>query len=281
MRPYSLLLLLYNVLKTTSWTNILMIGDSNDRNLVISICDLYKGNGTNFGNEDFVSQNGVTSKSWCSKDHHFFYHGLNGFASFSKDTMKNWSDLKCDINSMNMTLFSLQIFGASDSPPYYLRLCSNGKENDGPYCDTKSRVAHGIDLIHKQLLDKKIDYIMFQSIGWDISYQPHISTIDESMIENYRNRINQLLELSPQSKIILRTQPVGEQYKQKTKIDQYNEKVVKKVAHEYQHNIFLIDLLLLNTNNWFNPTDHFHFTDDYLHRFFDILVITFDTIKQS
>lgn len=275
-----LLLLLSYILKTTQvWTNILMIGDSNDRNLLISICDLYRGNGTNFGNEDFVSQNGVTSKSWCSKDHHFFYHGLNGFTSFSKDTIKNWSDLQCDINQLNITLFSLQIFGAADEPPYYLRLCSNGIANDGPYCGTKSRVARGIELIHQ---DKKIDYIMFQSIGWDISYQPHISKVDDNMIINYRNRINQLLEIAPESHIILRTQPVGSEYKMKAKIDEYNQKVVKKVALEYKSaKIYLFDLLLLDTRNWFVPNDHFHFTDVFLHHIFDIMIISLDTIKQN
>jgi len=275
-----LLLVILNYIQKTKqdWTNILIIGDSNDRNLVIHMCDLYRGNGTNFGGDDFFSQNGVISTSWCSRDHHYHYHGYNGYVSFPKDTTTNWSDLRCDLYLMNITLFYLQVFGAADEPPYYLNLCSSGKDNDGPYCSTKSRITRGIELIHKQqLLDKNIDIILFESIGWDVSLEPK-ALIESEIVENYKKRISQLQELSSQSLLVLRTQPVGDECKTKIKVDEYN-KVIRKIIKEYS-NVFLLDLTILDTSTWFIPKDHFHYTDEYLHQIFNIMMITFDTLKK-
>ena len=64
-----LLVLVFHSHSTHTKPSILLIGDSNDRNLIVNVCDEFQGRGSNFGGTDFISRNGLQKHSWDSTDH--------------------------------------------------------------------------------------------------------------------------------------------------------------------------------------------------------------------
>ena len=84
-----LLLVLVFHLHSTSHPkpSILFIGDSNDRNLIVNVCDEFHGRGSNFGGSDFISRTGLQRHSWDSTDH----RGPSRFILFT-NTSRVWKE---------------------------------------------------------------------------------------------------------------------------------------------------------------------------------------------
>lgn len=164
--------------------SILLIGDSNDRILIVNVFDEFHGRGSNFGGADFISRNGLQKQ------------GFDGSLGAPIKTI-NFSDLHCELEYCD--LFFLQIFGSGEGP-YHLGLCNPSSQGfAGPYCNTTSRIERGLKLLNP------IDFVVYQSVGWDVAQKP---TNYSALFSNTIFRIQQITGLSSnRTQLWLRTVP--------------------------------------------------------------------------
>lgn len=219
--------------------SLLLIGDSNDRNIVTYFCDNEQGEGSNYGGNDFVAYN----SKWDSRDLHWTPN------SFLPNKTVNWSDLKCitELKKMQTLIYSHQIrqaemnytdnyqadnhhnedqtaspqnpsssnlfslylitvFGSSDKEPYHLGMCDpNFKADEGLnlYCDTGARIPRAIEVLRSKF--EPIDAIVFQAVLWDLNFL----TPQEHMV-NIEKRVKQIQDLVPSDTcLVLRTVPIN------------------------------------------------------------------------
>lgn len=254
-----LLLLLLLRSSTIEGVHILLIGDSTDRNTVISSCVHLHGAGSSFGGSDFVSRNGRTKKSWDSQD----IDERGGMeVAFPPANTTNWGDLTCWLPKFSLRISSLTVFGSGD-PPYFLGMCTKGPEDDGPFCNTTARIERGVAVLRAKY--GQPDTVIFQSVLWDIRVSEPFHD-PEPFLTSYRRRIQQLLRLCPSSFVALRTAPSEDLYRYHNHAEAFNSQVVRNVWRETNSNnasLYLFDWARhasrLNNQSLFTE-DHCHLT---------------------
>lgn len=178
--------------------------------------------------------------------------------SFPPNQTINWSDLVCTMPSWNLNLFTLQIFGSNDHPPYHLQMCEKSPEDNGPYCETPTRIHHGLTILKEKY--GEMAFVIFQTVGWDVACPA--GTMEERR-GTYGTRLREIRELAPRAKIVLRTVPTGVKTHRHDKMVEFNKEVVRGAARDFpSRDILLLDLLALfppeGDPAYFND-DHFHF----------------------
>jgi len=160
--------------------------------------------------------------------------------AFPKANTTNWCDLTCWLPELDLRLSFLFVFGSGD-PPYHLGMCAKSEEDNGPYCNTTSRIPRGVQVLQEKI--GKIDVIIFQTVLWDLSFVRH-NLNPGPYIENYHTRIRQLRDVSHSSLIALRTSPSGDLHGHSVA---FNALVVRRVWQESNSNVsslFLFDWAL-------------------------------------
>ena len=221
--------------------NIFLIGDSNDRAIILDFCNIFRGNGSHYGGNDFVTYN----KKWDSRD--LWRKGGWNTPSFPKATVKNWSDLRCVVPCQNLCTNSsilkgpsaccppgislaihfIHIFGSGDNiNDYHLGICASKSINEtGPYCATSQRINRAFGIVRS--FYGEIDVIIFQSLLWDrlAIRPPNITTYEN----NLRDRLLQMRHLLGGNKAcnVMRTVPVNPSAKRDdiNRMTQYNNAI--------------------------------------------------------
>lgn len=124
--------------------NALFIGDSVDRNIVLSLCELY-------GEKDAPLS--YKTSSWGANRIRYDDGTKMGtaFCQFSEEA--------CEKFRKNITLAFLHIFGSANGPYLYVK-------HDG-FTPTQRRIKYAIDVYH-ELKKRRLNTIYYNSVIWDM-----------------------------------------------------------------------------------------------------------------
>lgn len=183
----------------SEFRDVLFIGDSVDRGVIVGMCELFNGSGSNWAGSLFDSH----SNQWDNKRD----HPLNEYPkSFPRSSVNYFSDLRCTLESQNIRINQLHVFGSADFGPYNLGLCDGTSLQNGNFCDTSIRIPAAIRYLQRET---NLRAVFFQSVLWDVHFV-HIT--ESSFKTNIEKRLNQLKAVLPTfDSLIVRTAPIKPQ----------------------------------------------------------------------
>ena len=268
--------------------NVLFVGDSNDRNMLVYVCEKYRGVGSSYGGDDFVTSTGP------HVDHHWDSGTLGHFEiggqmlskwdlkSFRKVDEINFSSIRCLLPTFSVNFIYLQIFGSSDGP-YHLNLCNKRERFNGPYCKTSDRLPRGIATVGHYF--GRIDMVVFNTCGWDLA--THRNSLHPEMAYMMRNvarTMGVISKLLPRAFLILRTSATNPAAP-KPGVFEYNSVVTRRVYEDLRRKrgrTCLFDLERdLSVDDKVLTADQYHLTSEGLGVAFKLLLKALVSCKRE
>jgi len=267
--------------------NVLFVGDSNDRNMLVYVCEKYRGVGSSYGGNDFVTSTGPADHHWDSGTLGHFEIGGQMLSkwdlkSFRRVDEINFSSIRCLLPSFSVNFIYLQIFGSSDGP-YHLNLCHKRERFNGPYCKTSERLPRGIATVGHFF--GRIDMVVFNTCGWDLA--THHSSLHPEMVYMMRNvarTLEIISKLLPRAFLILRTSATNPAVPKPGILD-YNREVTRRVYEDLRRRrgrTCLFDLERdLSIDDKVLTADQYHLTSEGLGVAFKLLLKALVSCKRE